>query len=229
MSAANKKNLDLYRKWRAIKTRCYNPNAVNYKNYGGRGITFYWKDDYEGFSAYVSTLGWKPGLTIERIDNNGNYEPGNVKWATMKEQGRNKRNNHVVMYNGKQMALSEACEIAGVSVQLVKDRVNNLGWDFDKAISLPAWGINEDTNPTMRLVDYKGERLTIRAACRKANVSYARTLHRMDKLHWSFEQAIDTPSLRQRKMNVLSDFTGDAPVKIQRREPLQQTQGFLSV
>lgn len=81
--------------WHDIKKRCLNPNIKTYKYYGGRGIKMYseWINDYMAFYNYVSTLPHfgVPGLSIDRINNDGNYEPGNLRWATAKEQMNNRR------------------------------------------------------------------------------------------------------------------------------------------
>jgi hypothetical protein len=79
-----------YRSWDSARQRCTNPNNPEYHRYGGRGITFYppWMD----FRVFLAYMGERPpGTWIDRIDPNGNYEPGNVRWATPKEQGKNKR------------------------------------------------------------------------------------------------------------------------------------------
>lgn len=81
--------------WNSMKQRCFNPNNKAFKNYGGRGITVCeeWKNDFQTFYDYVSSLPHfgEPGYSLDRINNDGNYEPGNVKWATKNEQNNNRR------------------------------------------------------------------------------------------------------------------------------------------
>ena len=110
-------NTKLYQVWAVIKERCLNPRCANYKNYGGRGITICdeWRNDFQTFFDYVSKLEHfgEEGYTIDRINNNGNYEPGNVRWATKIEQSNNLRSNHLVEINGEQISLAEAKRLTG--------------------------------------------------------------------------------------------------------------------
>lgn len=124
----------IYHVWRGIKNRCLNPNSDHYKSYGGRGILMCdeWKNNFQAFYDYVSKLAHfnEENYTIDRIDVNGNYAPGNVKWSTSKEQARNRRYNVLVKYNGKTMTVAQAAEESGISGSVLYDRVRRYGVDY---------------------------------------------------------------------------------------------------
>lgn len=83
----------LYKVWGGMKTRCYNPKFMYYSNYGGRGITICdeWLNNFKTFYEWAINNGYKEGLTIDRINNDGIYEPSNCRWITRAEQNRNQR------------------------------------------------------------------------------------------------------------------------------------------
>jgi hypothetical protein len=111
-----KRYTGLYGSWYAMKQRCGNPNNKQYKDYGGRGIIY--DKNWETFSNFKKDMerGYKRGLTIERIDTNGNYIKENCKWATRKEQNSNKRCNIVIEYNGQKNTLLEWKDILKIDV-----------------------------------------------------------------------------------------------------------------
>lgn len=125
----------LYNKWGSMKTRCYYPKSKDYKNYGGRGIKICdeWLN-YDNFRNWSISTGYQEGLTIDRIDNDRNYEPSNCKWITMKEQQRNKRNNRIITYNGKSLTLVEWGEIYNINPDRIGARLKN-GWSVEDALS----------------------------------------------------------------------------------------------
>ena len=125
-----------YNSWCHMLGRCTNPKHMYYSDYGGRGVEVCrkWSDNFE---AFFSDVGPKPSPShsIDRHPNkNGNYEPGNVRWATKKEQARNRRNTRMVSYRGTEMPLAEACEIAGANINTVAYRLTR-GWSVDRAFS----------------------------------------------------------------------------------------------
>lgn len=120
-----------------MKMRCYNPNNGKFKNYGARGITICdrWRNSFEGF---ISDMGFRPSSkhSLDRIDNNGNYEPGNCRWSTNSNQCRNKRNNRVLTLGEKsQCALSWAEEIGMNYGTLIRRK--QLGWTDERALTQP--------------------------------------------------------------------------------------------
>lgn len=106
----------LYSVWANIKTRCYNQNDVHYERWGGRGITVCdeWKNDFQTFYDWAMSNGYQDNLTLDRIDNDGNYEPSNCRWVTTTIQNRNKRNCKPITYNGKTKFLNDWAKEYGI-------------------------------------------------------------------------------------------------------------------
>src|SRR3990167_5491458 len=102
--------------WLAMLARCANPNAPNYHLYGGRGITICdrWRNSFE---AFYDDMGARPaGQTLDRINNDGDYEPGNCRWATAKEQGRNRRSNRMLTFRGRTQCVAAWADEMGINM-----------------------------------------------------------------------------------------------------------------
>ena len=129
----------IYNTWASMKSRCLNPNDNSYFRYGGRGICVCeeWINSFESFYDWSMKNGYTDSMTIERIDNNGNYCPENCRWATQKEQCRNRRTNAVFEYMGEKHILTEWCEILNLEYKLVHNRIRKHGWSFERAVSTP--------------------------------------------------------------------------------------------
>ena len=129
----------LYSVWRGMKKRCLVPTARGYKNYGGRGIRICdeWKDDYLAFKNWALNNGYKNGLTIDRINNNGNYEPSNCRFTDYKQQANNRRSNRLLSVNGETKTIQEWADIMRVQRGLIANR-KKMGWsDYDAVTKKP--------------------------------------------------------------------------------------------
>lgn len=121
-----------------MKNRCFNTKTERYKDYGARGITVCdeWKNDFQTFYDWAMSNGYFDNLTIDRIDNDGNYEPSNCRWATIKEQNRNSRSCEMIEYKGEIHCLKEWSEILGLSYGALKDR-KSYGWSIERMFETP--------------------------------------------------------------------------------------------
>lgn len=126
-----------YRSWASMIQRCYNKNDPAYSYYGGRGISVCerWR---KGYVYFLEDMGERPDKhTLDRIDNNGNYQPDNCRWAKIEEQSWNKRHTVKLEYNGEQITLRDLCLKTGLKRSLLYARIVILGWDIEKAITTP--------------------------------------------------------------------------------------------
>lgn len=114
----------LYRVWSYMKERCNNPNTDHYRLYGGRGIIVCeeWQHDYLAFRIWAYNNGYKEGLTIDRINPNGNYKPLNCRWITKKEQQHNLRTNVNITYMGETHCIAEWARITGILEGTIRQR-----------------------------------------------------------------------------------------------------------
>jgi hypothetical protein len=138
---------NLYAVWASMKQRCRNQNYREYHLYGGRGISICpeWVYDFVAFRAFALATGWKHGLHMDRIDNNGNYQPDNVRFVTPTQNARNKRSNRPIFAFGETKVLTEWVEDPRcfVGPGVLRQRIERDGWPVEKAIATPAQTISE--------------------------------------------------------------------------------------
>lgn len=121
-----------------MHTRCYNPHAINYADYGDRGIKVCkeW-DKYEPFRDWALTNGYAENLSIDRIDTNGDYTPGNCRWATSKQQANNRRSNRIIEFRGEKRTVSQWAENAGISRNAMLNRLKSDNFTLEEALTSP--------------------------------------------------------------------------------------------
>lgn len=135
----NKSKSKLYKVFIGIKGRCYNKNNYQYKNYGGRGIEVCreWLEDFINFDNWAMANGYREGLSIDRIDNNGNYCPENCRFVDNTIQQRNKRNNKYLAYNGENLCIADWEKKLNFSQGAIKTRIK-CGWTVEQIIETPS-------------------------------------------------------------------------------------------
>ena len=143
------RNSSTYNIWCNMKARCLNPKNHAYANYGGRGITICakWRDSFEEF---LRDMGERPhGMSIDRYpDNDGNYEPGNCRWASTRDQNRNRRGNRILTVNGVARTMVEWSEILGISKGTIWIRLTKYGWSEQDAVTVPIVRRRRGNHPT---------------------------------------------------------------------------------
>lgn len=174
----------LFNTWCSMKKRCYNPKHKSYKYYGGRGIIICdeWINSYEVFRCWSLANGYAEKLSIDRKNNDGNYEPSNCRWVTDKVQHNNTRANHPLTYNGVTKNVTQWAEELGVSDSAIFQRISK-GWSVDKIFTKPFLG--------QQKLEYNGLKLTINEWAKKLNIRRALIDQRL-KRNWTVEQTLFT-------------------------------------
>jgi hypothetical protein len=135
-TSAHRESIE-YRIWSGMIARCERVNEETYRNYGGRGISVCdrWR---ESFQSFLEDMGRRPSSnhSLDRIDVNGNYEPSNCRWATWKQQQRNKRNNRIITAQGQRKTMAEWAEITGIRTGTISERLRH-GWSHERAVTEP--------------------------------------------------------------------------------------------
>lgn len=137
----------LYSTWDGMMARCYNKNAVRYCDYGGRGITVC--DRWHDPRNFIADMGDKPAADyeIDRKDNNGNYEPGNVRWATRAENARNLRVTVRVMHNGIEKHILDAAKDSGIHADTLRTRIARNDDDIFRPLARGARDVKKKVAP----------------------------------------------------------------------------------
>jgi hypothetical protein len=175
--------------WKAMKARCKYPSQHGYKYYGGRGIKVCerWLD----FDNFLADMGEpEEGLTLDRIDSDGDYEPDNCRWATWSEQATNKCNNRVITACGESKTLSEWAKDAGISPSTISQRLAR-GWSEDEAVST---AVSRHNNRNYKPVIFRGENRTLLSLAEEFGINYHTLRQRVLKRGLDLEQALNIDS-----------------------------------
>jgi hypothetical protein len=150
-------NTKVYRQYQGVLQRCYNPNNSRYARYGGRGITVceQWRNSFEQF---YKDMGDSPeGTTLDRIDNDGNYEPSNCRWATPQEQSNNTHTNVLIEHDGKTMTIADWARHLGLPYHWIKYR-HSKGYKPPELFS----STNHRGENSVHRVNYNGKEVTMK-------------------------------------------------------------------
>lgn len=145
-----------YQVWNGIKQRCYNPHNKNYHNYGGRGIEVCneWRNDFQAFYDWSISNGYKDGLQIDRINNDGNYEPSNCRWVDRFTNNNNRRNNISFTYNGITQSLMAWCRYFNISYKTCMTRYYR-GHTIEECLNLSTLSDHRQTKIKYNSILYK--------------------------------------------------------------------------
>jgi hypothetical protein len=123
--------------WNAMHRRCKYPSMDRYEKYGGRGITIC--ERWNNFLNFLEDVGYAPSKThsLGRIDNDGNYEPSNVRWETVQQQHRNTSGNRKITFNEKTLTLCEWAELTGIKRTTITQRLDAYGWSVEATLTTP--------------------------------------------------------------------------------------------
>lgn len=178
-----------YRSWQAAKARCGNPNTPQFSDYGGRGITVCqeWRDS---FPAFLRDMGPCPsGRSLDRINNELGYQPGNCRWATRSQQNRNSRRTIRMRVGDADIPMADAAERSGLPYECVRGRLDRGETD---PLRLSKY------RPLGRPVTFNGETLGLAEWSRRTGLGVSTISRRMRVLGWSAECALTTPPLPRR-------------------------------
>lgn len=175
-----------YKAWQSIKERCFNPKGMNAVWY--KGVTMHpdWVNDPVAFISHIGPQP-TPNHSVDRWPNrSGNYEPGNVRWATWFQQNWNKDDLHWVDYHGERLCIGELAHRASLPYFALYFRLTRLGWDIERAVSEPALKHEK--------IEYNGKECSLRALCREFGAVGFNTFRYRLQTGYSLEDALKTPA-----------------------------------
>ena len=194
-------------KWRNMMERCKNPKDKMYHRYGGRGITVC--SEWDDFFIFAGDLpnDYFKGAEIDRIDNNGNYEPSNIRWATRKQNCINRGATRFIEFNGKNQCLTEWAGDVGISIETLRERL--VKWSLEDALTLPKgtrlhnrWDNHIKTperlaqlakpKQQLRLHGYKDKQYTMIELSRLCGIPSKLLRKRINERKWTVKRAIET-------------------------------------
>lgn len=181
-----------YHAWQGMRARCQTKTNAAYQYYGGRGIKVHplWNKSFQAFMDHVGKRP-TPEHTLDRIDSNGNYEPGNVRWATRLVQSRNRRFVRIQKADGENLTIREVAERGGIPEMTLRSRL-------DRGIPLEQAKTKSVPRKNGNYLTYKGERKPLKTLAREQEID-PQTLRDRLKKGWSVEKALETPVAKKTK------------------------------
>lgn len=193
ISTHKRSHSKIYIIWQSMMRRCYDPRVKNYHRYGGRGIKVC--DKWHKFENFFADMGLRPSnRSLERKNNNGNYELNNCEWATNDVQANNRSTSRYLIANGEKRSVSQWARLIGVPPQTITFRIQH-GWsDVDAATKPPRkriWKSKEKTGKPL-IITFRGESLPLKIWSERTGICYHTLRTRLGK-GWSIEKSILTP------------------------------------
>lgn len=186
---AGQKQPPEYQVWAQIKQRCYNPRHKKYHLWGGRGIRMdpLWKKSFTTFLKAVGPRPKKGKWNLDLINKKKGYYPGNVRWTTPQEQSYNKRNNHLIEFNGVKKPIAQVAAENGMSKRRLRERIVASGLSPEEAVARPIEG-------GTRFFVWRNVQHNLATWSSLLNIPYMTLHNRLFKMGWSTEEAFTTPS-----------------------------------
>lgn len=189
-----------FKSWTSMQARCYGSDPGKQEAYRDKKIIVCerWLGEH-GFENFLADMGERPkGKTLDRYpDNEGNYEPGNVRWATPKEQSRNLTTNLLVLYNGEQKTLVEWCEQLGLDYFRMRERIFRKGLSPEQAFTLPKRASGMYNRKDSVMIEFRGQQKSLIQWSNELGFSYEPVRVRIQSRGWSVEDAFTIPVFKK--------------------------------